>query len=441
MLIQFTVSNYRSINHAVSLDMRSSNLKDAHSDNIFRRSNKKQASNDKESYLKSAVIYGANASGKSNIIQALAFMRDFTIYSAPKGQVGDAIKTEPFLLDVTSASAASFFEIIFIAEGRQYRYGFEATRQHIEAEWLYHVPNKIETMLFERHYVAEDSIPAIQLSGVFKEGKPFIANVRNNSLFLSLVAQLNGEISSHIIRWFREKLNVINAIELDSLKGYTANQTTDNETKEPIIEFIKGLDVGIQAIETTKENVNISDMPEELRASLAPLLEEGGWQKFNIQTSHKRYEKGEYVGDIMLSLERNESTGTQKLFALAGPIMTTLNKGEILVVDELDARLHPMITRAIVKLFHSKERNPHNAQLVFATHDVNLLSAELFRRDQIWFCEKDSYEASDIYSLAEYQGVRNNSNYGKDYLAGRYGAIPFINVDSFVIGADDGAKV
>ena len=167
------------------------------------------------------------------------------------------------------------------------------------------------------------------------------------------------------------------------------------------------------------------------------ILQTGGGKLTSVQTMHQKFdEDGTFISTELFNLSDQESEGTQKVFALAGLLVETLKEGKVLVVDEFDARLHPLISRAIVELFNSNETNPNNAQLIFMTHDTNLLSNKLFRRDQIWFTEKDRYGATDLYSLVEYK-VRNDASFESDYIKGRYGAIPYIANLNHLIEAHD----
>jgi hypothetical protein len=164
-------------------------------------------------------------------------------------------------------------------------------------------------------------------------------------------------------------------------------------------------------------------LPDNIKSFI---LKNGGGKLTSIQTIHRKFDgEGNSVSTELFDLDDQESEGTQKVFALAGPLVDTLKNGKVLIIDEFDARIHPLISRAIVELFNSNESNSNNAQLIFMTHDTNLLSNRLFRRDQIWFTEKNRYGATDLYSLAEYK-IRNDASFESDYIKGRYGAIPYI---------------
>jgi uncharacterized protein len=424
MLVEFRVGNYRSFREVVTFSLVAANLtskdKDLDVDNVI-------SLDGHQSLLSSAAIYGANASGKSNLISAMRFMRTFVLSSSRETQATDLIRIEPFRLSEGSEDEPSLFEMVFLLRGRRYRYGFTVTTERVISEWLYHVPTVREARLFERDR------DGIQPMSGFKEGRTSIIDLtRNNALFLSVVAQFNGEISQAILRWFRD-LNVNAGLNDRNYRTYTVQNFERNRYRDEIIEFIKRLDLGISNIDIERVTYEQQVMPgfEDIQPT--------AFGRVFIKTTHRKYdEEGKPVGVEVFDMDRHESEGTKKLFSFAGPIIDTLRNGKILVVDELDARLHPLITCAIIDLFNSKKNNPHNAQLVFTTHDTNLLSNKIFRRDQIWFTEKNRRGATQIYSLSDYKvTVRNDASFEKDYISGRYGAIPFIGDLQRVIGEDD----
>ena len=417
MLIEFSVGNYRSFKDTVTLSMLAAGVtaKDKRLDehNVF-------AFDDKISLLKSTAIYGANASGKSNLIQAIKFMREFVLNSSKDTQASESIPVEPFRLNTATAKAPSHFEMVFVVEGRRYRYGFELTSERVIAEWLYHVPTIREAKLFERRDGKLDLSPA------FREGKDLWDKTRDNALFLSVVAQFNGPIAKDLLAWFNG-LDVISGLYDTSHLMRTLSMLEENESRGAVVQFVKSLDLGIDDIQMITTHVS-PEIPKNVPRSspLWKFLDMMGDDKVTIMTTHQKYDaKGKKSAVEFFNMLLHESDGTQKIFALAGLLLQTLKTGKVLVVDELDARLHPLLTRAIIGLFNSNETNPRNAQLVFATHDTNLLSKDLFRRDQIWFVEKDRFGATHLYSLAEYK-VRNDASFGSDYIRGKYGAIPFL---------------
>jgi AAA15 family ATPase/GTPase len=423
MLIGFSVGNYKSFKETVTLSMVASSIteeeKELNENNVF-------PINDKLSLLKSAAIYGANASGKSNLVAAINFMKWFVLNSSKETQVSDAIDIEAFRLSTETEKEPSFFEIFFLLEDKTFRYGFEVNAREVVSEWLSQADDSEEKMLFERdfdNYILDD----------FPEGQGISDKTRSNALFLSVVAQFNGKISGKILLWFSKTLQLISGLEDTQYRKETLESFENSGHKQNIIEFIKKLDLGILDIVRVKTSVfSISDNTAKYEGSYSSL--DPIYVKTKVQTFHPKYDAdGKQTSMELFDMEKHESEGTNKLFALAGILLDTLRTGKILLIDELDARLHPLITRELICLFNSNETNPHNAQLIFTTHDTNLLSSKTFRKDQIWFTEKDNKGATDLYSLVEYK-VGKNASFERDYIMGKYGAIPFIGNFKELIG-------
>ena len=430
MLIEFSIGNYRSFKEKVTFSMVAANLvaKDKNLDctNLFEV--------DKElKLLKSAAIYGANASGKSNLAQALSFMKWFMINSSKETQSAEEIDVEHFRLSTETESEPSFFEIVFVLDGQQYRYGFEANRHRVVSEWLFYVPKVRETKLFERESDRFSVSKTYKADGVQQR-------TRDNALFLSVSAQFNVKVAEKILEWLTSQLQIISGLNDDAYLGYTLKCFLEKENKDEIIQLVKKLDLGISEIKVEQIEINADSLPKDIPDELKKLIIKSRKSKAtSINTVHRKFDReGNYISTELFNLKQQESEGTQKIFALAGLLIDVLKNGKVLVVDELDARLHPLISRAIIELFNSNETNPNQAQLIFMTHDTNLLNNKLFRRDQIWFTEKNRYGATDLYSLAEYKleeykGVRNDASFESDYIKGKYGAVPYIgNLDSLI---------
>jgi uncharacterized protein len=421
MLIEFSVGNYRSFKEVVTFSMVAANLRAKHKDLDARNS---FAVDNKLTLLKSAAIYGANASGKSNIAKALAFMKWFMVNSSRDTQSTDAIGVEPFRLSTETEGRPSHFELVFLMDGQKYRYGFEADRDRIVSEWLFYVPKNREVNLFKRDLVDIKSTKAYDATGISKR-------TRSNALFLSVSAQFNVEIAEEILKLITEKLQIASGLYEQAYLNYTLDCFEKDEHTKDIVWLTKKLDLGIDDIHIKEEETKPDLLPFSMVDKVKRMVEqEGGTDlKFiadSVKTSHRKFDQnGEPVSTEIFDLDANESDGTKKIFALSGLLIYMLKKGGTLIVDELDARLHPLISLAIVELFNSPESNPNNAQLVFMTHDTNLLSNRLFRRDQIWFTEKNRYGATSLYSLAEYK-IRNDASFESDYIKGKYGAIPYI---------------
>ena len=377
----------------------------------------------KLSLLKSAAIYGANASGKSNLVAAISFMKWFVLNSSKETQVSEAIDIEAFRLSTETEQEPSFFEIVFLLEGENFRYGFEVNTEQVVSEWLFQTDDNAEKLLFERdldNFILND----------FPEGQGISDKTRSNALFLSVVAQFNGKVSGKILLWFSKNLQLISGLQDTQYRKETLESFENDRHRHDIIEFIKKLDLGIADIQITNQPVFVISPKTAIFGSLYPYSE----IKPAVKTVHRKYDaEGKQSAIELFDIEKHESEGTNKLFALAGLLLNTLRTGKILLIDELDARLHPLITRELICLFNSNETNPHNAQLIFTTHDTNLLSSKTFRRDQIWFTEKNNKGATDLYSLVEYK-VGKDASFERDYIIGKYGAIPFIGNFKELIG-------
>ena len=435
MLVQFTVGNFRSIKEPVTLSLTATKLKSQYQEindnNVFDTSTNLNL-------LKSAVVYGANASGKSNLIKALSFMRNFVINSSRESQATDPIKVEPFALGTQWGNQPSYFEIVFFLDGVMYRYGFEADKHKIHREWLFQTIRR-ESKIFIR----KSGQPKIDMTDSFRrtEGRELAEITRPNALFLSVLAQWNGRLAQTILTWFKE-IGIISGIHDVGYKSFTIDQFQNNSViQQDINNFMQEMDLGIHHINIIETEIVQPDQaqtnaPLQIRELPAfPLRYRV--QRTTITTLHEKLDdEGEPLEYVEFELNEHESAGTQKAFALSGLLFHTLRNGKILVIDELDARLHPFITKSIIQLFNSNKTNPHNAQLIFATHDTNHLSNRLFRRDQIWFMEKDKFAATDLYALSDFK-IRNDASYETDYITGKYGAIPFVGATQNLIHFDD----
>lgn len=421
MILEFTVGNFLSFNEKRTLSFEAKGISEL-KENVIKSK--------KYKILRSAVVYGANSSGKSNLLKGLDRMRDMLLLSV---KLNDSEKLEysPFLLSIESEQSPTFFEIIFLHEDIKYRYGFEYNLTAIVNEWLYSAQNsKKEEILFVR------TPDGIAVSNKFNEGEGKENATNDNRLFVSLVAQLGGGISKKILEWYRE-YNVLSGLEHKDYNGFTTRMLhRQSEGSNESFSFFKKLKLGFNNVQIAESEFNHLEARDNILKGLKPknssVIVAGVQVSLIFKTIHNKYDKkGTVVGTVLLDKHENESEGTNKIIDLSGPIFDTLSLGKILIIDELDAKLHPLITTHIVKLFNNPETNTNNAQLLFATHDTNLLSTELFRRDQIWFTEKDDLEQTDLYSLYDFNlpdgtKVRNDSNLERNYIRGRYGAIPFI---------------
>jgi AAA15 family ATPase/GTPase len=419
MFIEFTVSNFRSFKDPTTLSMVAAKIK-ARDQNI--NENNTIVINENLTLLTSSAIYGANASGKSNLIKAMSFMKKLVLTSSKESLVNEPIRVNPFRLSTATESKPSLFQIIFLLDNTKYRYGFEANSKEIVSEWLFAASPLKESRLFTRDELG------IHVSRNFKEGRGLENKTRANALFLSVSAQWNGEISKKILGWFNN-LKVISGLNDSSFKNFTIQQFEQGNLREGIINLVKSLDLAITDITSKKIEDDKVKMyfPENIPPAIfQAAIKDLESEKVLLQTEHKKFnEAGLPISNEYFNLRTEESDGTEKLFYMSGPILDVLANGSILFIDEMEARLHPLITQKLICLFNSIDTNPKRAQIIFTTHDTNLLSNKIFRRDQIWFIEKDRFGCSHLYSLSELK-VRNDASFEKDYIEGRYGAIPFL---------------
>ncbi|RLA79310.1 MAG: ATP-binding protein, partial [Epsilonproteobacteria bacterium] len=386
MFLQFSVNNFRSIKDTVTFSMLTSS-KD--SENSFKIKNYE--------LLSSAVIYGANASGKSNILKAMAFMKDIVLNKSKVIQSTDTLPHDPFRLNTSTQDASSTFEIVFFIDEVKYRYGLEMDNTTVYSEWLYEAKKNKEAKLFYRDIEDEEYVNPNK----FKEGFIFFDKKKNkikvskNQLFLWKCDQDDGIISTVILNWFT-RFNMIDGVNHDGYVNYTMKKMEDSKFKNKIVNLVKTADIGIEDIELQTEDIPL-DVLEKMPISdkLKEKFRDGGLQSVTLNTYHKKYDKYDNeIGITTFDLDEEESLGTKKFFTMSAPILNTLQEGKILMIDELDASLHPILTKHLIKLFHDKSINTKNAQLIFATHDTNLLNRHIFRRDQIWMTEKDKYGAT-----------------------------------------------
>lgn len=424
MLLQFSVNNYRSIKDTVTFSM-ACGAKD--NDNFF--------SIRKYDLLNSAVIYGANASGKSNLLRAMAFMGRLVLNKTKVIQSTDVLPHDPFRLNTTTKDASSSFEMVFFIDEIKYRYGFELDNTTVYSEWLHADEKGKEAKLFyrddeEEHYVNPQK---------FKEGFAFFDSttskikISKNQLFIWKCDQNDGEISKSILNWF-SRFNLIDGLNHDGYINYTMRKMEDEEFKNEIISLVKTADIGVENIvlqedEVPSDVIEKMPLPQDLKEEL---LKDGGLKSININTYHTVFDENDNaIAQEVFELDQEESLGTRKFFKMSAPILNTLKEGKILMIDELDASLHPMLTRHLISLFHDKNINTENAQLIFATHDTNLLKPQIFRRDQIWFSEKDKYGATNLYALSQLKNVRKTEDFECQYIQGKYGAIPYLGKFEF----------
>lgn len=421
MLIQFSVENYRSILDRQTLSLAASGYFKEHLDrNTFPADTDEEIPN----LLRSAVIYGPNASGKSTLVNALGFMRRMVVNSAKESQAGEEIEVTPFKLTPASRNGDSEFEITLIEEGIRYQYGFRCNRTRITEEWLFAYPEGRSQRWFHRAYNPDSGKDEYRpFASSFQGGRKrddWKAQTRPNALFLSTALQLNNEQLKPVLAWFQKRLKVVNPFLGLFGRNYTVRQCKDVDRKRSILEFLNSADIGIADIRVESQPFKRETLPKDMPAHMQEEIsrEMTGKELTDVKFLHEDSETHELIEFD----EEDESDGTRALFGFAGPWLDVMENERILVVDEIDTSLHPLIVHQLVKLFH---RHGCKAQLIFTTHDTTLLSQKILRRDQVWFTEKDDRQSARLYPLSDFS-PRENEAIEKGYLNGRYGGIPFL---------------
>jgi len=414
MLVEFRVKNFRSLRDEQVLSLVASTdktLLDTHALGTGLKA--------APHLLKSAVVYGANASGKSNLVKALQYMRGVVLESAAL-QPGQAFeRLQPFRLDAASGSQPTEFEVTFILDEVRYQYGFAMTAQRIVGEHLLVYKAFKPQRWFERRFDAESGKDVYDFGPGLKGAKNLWEGAtRPNALFLSVAVQLNSDALRPVFDWFANRLVIFN--EQSPLSPQFSVQMLKQETqRKAICDFLRAADISIADIEVATRQAVVHSIRFDLATGKRE--DEAGEHAVDEVKFHHMTEHGKAVFDLT-----DESSGTRNLFFLTGPILDILNKGLTLVVDELDTSLHTLLVQALVRLFHRPEVNTGGAQLIFTTHDTSLLDAYgLFRRDQVWFVEKRPDQSSALYPLIDFS-PRKNEALERGYLQGRYGALPFL---------------
>jgi len=430
MLVEFSVENFLSFKDKVTLSMVASK-DDSLKDNMIKISDKY-----KFDLVKNVALYGANASGKSNLLKALLFMAGFAIKST-KGQQDTPIKVIiPFKLDESCWDKPSTFEVYFIQDDVLWEYGFSLTGKYVQHEWLANYPKRKRRLLFERNQESYENEPHYNYGAFWDKNsrEDFEKRTRKNSLFLTVAGEFNNEDAGKVLAWFNKIKGLFSSnfnaffnrmlLEIGTIEYINENQ----ENKDFVLDLIKKADLGILDFNVEVTKLDNTNMSKQLPYSL--MKKENDIElRVNVRTKHKLKKSDKSISSIDFDLQE-ESNGTQRFFQISGPFSDVLNNGYIFVVDELEDNLHPLLIKWLIRLFNNKEYNQKNAQLIFATHDSSILKNDLFRRDQIWFTEKKQDDSTDLYSLWDIKKskgtARKDDSYEKRYLEGRYGAIPFL---------------
>ena len=407
MLLEFKCSNHRSIKEEVNFSMIAGS--DNTSEGLLKEFGKFRV-------LRSAVIYGANGSGKSNFISALLFMCDL-VSNSINYQPGQGIFQVRHKLSAEDSS--SRYSIQFVRNDIRYAYGFSVKQNLIQDEYLYYFPNGRQVKIFERDRL--EIRPGDRYKGVFDVS---VSILKDNRLFLSCAANYSNvkEIEEAFL-FFKTDIVIYNP-EINNWTEYSIKLMQDNDMMKKIfLNILRALGTGAKDVKVKLEKIKLADLPQELPLpdALKSLLGTKEGNRIEAKVIYDQFE---------VDLMTEESTGVKRLFQMICPIIDILNKGKILICDELETCLHESVIFQIVQLFQNYQKDKF-AQLIFSTHDTSLLDSDLFRRDQVWFTQLNNERATDLYSLVEIKNVRKSENLEKGYVSGKYGAIPMLNKKFF----------
>lgn len=412
MFIGFNVENFLSIKERQELSMVANADKEMESTHCFRPVDGMDLR-----LLKSAAIYGANASGKSNVVKAILYMRDVILTSSAGEKIVEGTGFQPFKLDRNSLKKPGVFEIQFLLEHKVYEYGFKIDGEKILGEWLYFYPQKHRALLFSRE-ISENEEWKLSGNGQpesgykYKFGNYFrgekhkiISLTRPNALYLTVGAQFAQPVLKSVFQWFSDFLKPGITPGDKRIDEFTSGLIeTDSKLKQRIIRFLKSADLGIEDIK------------------INPPEERGKGEALDIKMIHRAVlDDTEVLADIDF---HSESMGTRRMYQLAGPLLHTLVYGGVLIIDELEDSLHIHMLKALLEEFFETSIN---SQIIFTTHDVQLLEEKIFRRDEIWFTEKRGDGATELFSLSDFKPKpRKDKSLKNGYLNGAFGALPVV---------------
>jgi AAA15 family ATPase/GTPase len=383
----------------------------------------------KHKLLKSAVIYGANASGKTKLLEAMELMRDMVCDLSQRYSAGDELPYNPYLFSEKTEKAPSSFEASFITNsGIRYRYGFSSTNKTITGEWLYQGNKRGESLIFNREN------QQFNIKGKIKQKKILQEMTRENALFVSTAAQLNEPTCKSVIEWFKGLRTFVD----DRIPPVAISLLSkDEKFRNAIIENIKIVDPSISDIKCKHEEIANDKLHGNLRSyrrrpkrDVVFMFDGEKRIEVSVETFHRKVNSDDSTSVVSLDLTE-ESLGTRKFVSLLPYLINDILSNTIFAIDELESSLHPKMLEFIINLYNSHTNSA--SQLIFTTHNPWIMRSDLFRRDQIWFTEKDEDGASSLYSLDEFKPegkkVRTDESYAKNYLLGKYGAVPFIPED------------
>jgi len=429
MLVEFTFNNYRSFRDEATLSLEATGLR-TFKNGVIEFNNVK--------LLPSVAIYGKNGGGKSNVIRAFWLAVQFVKNAQRTQHENSEIPVIPFALNDYSFGQPTRFEFIYILDKIKYWYSFSATKEKVVEEYLYHAPKGQKALVFKRD--------GQQFSFTEEKAKRTLISkaVAKNQLFFSVACTMNDSACISAMRWFRDY--VFFSRDYTDIPKQLIEYSEDKLMLRAISEYAKAADVGIEDMRfeiNSKEIIDDSSfpdsIPEGIKAALTQFMHTLSETSNNAEirlkmgqmtakASHLGKNRDGELSSFELDLS-DESDGTRKLMALAPAIESALKKGGVLLVDEIERELHPTLVNLIVSKFQSKKTNPFGAQIIFTTHNTELMNLELLRKDQLYFVDKEANDGtSELYSLSEFS-TRTTDNIRKGYLIGKYGAVPNVDIE------------
>lgn len=429
MLIEFKFKNYRSFRDETVLSMEATGL------GSFKNS---LISYGSLNLLPSVAIYGKNGGGKSNVIRAFWLAVQFIRNAQRTQHESSKIPVIPFALNDYSKDEATEFEFVYTISGIKYWYSFAATKERVCKESLYHSPKGQKALVFSRENQAFKFTEEKSKRTLISE------TVAPNQLFFSLACTMNDSVCVNAMKWFREQLYF--SRDYSDIPKQLLDYSNDANMLRAISDYAKAADFGIENMQfeidskEIKDNLSFpEDIPEGIKAALTQFMNVLSEASNNSETKLKMNEikaTSEHLGvnqdgktDLYPLELSDESDGTRRLMSFAPAIESALSKGGILVIDEIERELHPMLVDFVVAKFQSKQTNPNGAQLIFTTHNTELMNMEILRKDQLYFADKNRGDgSSELYGISEFS-TRTTDNIRKGYLLGKYGATPDIEIE------------
>lgn len=417
-LVAFTAGNVRSYRDPVTLSLQATRVANAE---VVR--DVRTASAAPERLLPVAGIFGANASGKSNILRAMADMRAMVLNSFERRRGASSFR-RPFLLDAEASERPSAFTVELILNGVWWQYGIEVEGQRVLREFAYHYPKGRQALVFERE--ADE----VSFGAAFRSaGRSLLPLLREDALLLSICGAADNAPIGPLFNWWMDNLRLATSANRTGRAAFTAGLAKEDATQQRVLDLLHAADLGLTDMQVVRPDAETLDRLRRVAKILQGDEEEG--DEFFIEDLVQLIHRGA-DGDVLFEPE-DESMGTQVWVGLVGPVLHALYTGCALLVDELDTSLHPHLVTKLIDLFQSQLTNPHCAQLIFNALDVNVLDSRhryCLGRDQLWFTERGSSGATHLYSLAEFK-ARRDEPVGRHYLNGRYGAVPELNPVDF----------